>query len=96
MPVIGFLSSRSPSDRAHLVAAFHRALNEDGLCRGSERRDRISLGGNQYERLPALAADLGAPSGGRDRRDGGTPAPGGKAATATIPIVFTMGGDPVS
>ena len=58
MPVIGFLDPTSPEASAALPAAFRRGLNEDGLCRGPERRDRIPLGGGQYDRLPALAADL--------------------------------------
>ena len=45
MPVIGFLSSRSPDRSAHLVAAFGQGLNETGLCRKSKRDGRISLGG---------------------------------------------------
>ena len=58
MPVIGFLSSRSPSEAAYVVAAFHRGLREGGYNVGQDVRVEYRWAEGQYDRLPALAADL--------------------------------------
>jgi putative ABC transport system substrate-binding protein len=97
-PVIGFLSGQSPESSAHLVAAFHRGLQDTGYAEGRNVTIEFRWALGQSDRLPALAADLvgrrvaviAATAGG------GTAASlAAKAATTTIPIVFTSGTDPV-
>jgi putative tryptophan/tyrosine transport system substrate-binding protein len=90
LPVIGFLSSRSPNDDPHLLPAFHRGLKEAGYIEGQNVTIEYRFAENQYDRLPALAADLVR------RRvalivTNGPAARTAKAATETIPIVFTAG-----
>ena len=96
VPVIGFLSSRAPNTEAHLVAAFLRGLRDQGYVEGQNVALEYSWAEGRYEQLPALAADL-------VRRQvsvlvtagGAQAAQAAKAATASIPIVFTTGDDPV-
>jgi putative tryptophan/tyrosine transport system substrate-binding protein len=94
LPVIGFLSGRSRDDDPHLLPAFHRGLKEAGYIEGQNVTIEYRFADNQYDRLPALAADL------VQRRvalivTNGPAARTAKAATETIPIVFTAGFDPV-
>src|SRR5438034_11768355 len=58
IPVIGFLSSRSPEDSAHLVVAFRRGLAEGGFVEGQNVAIEFRWAHGQYELLPAMAADL--------------------------------------
>jgi putative ABC transport system substrate-binding protein len=58
MPVIGFLSGRSPSEAAYAVAAFHRGLNQGGYVEGQNVAIEYRWAEGQYDRLPALVADL--------------------------------------
>ncbi|MEX2035776.1 MAG: ABC transporter substrate-binding protein [Xanthobacteraceae bacterium] len=94
MPVVGFLGSRGPGDDPHLLAAWRRGLKEAGYVEGQNVAIEYRFADNRYDRLPALAADLV-----RRRVDAiaanGPAAQAAKAATDTIPIVFTAGFDPV-
>ena len=96
MPVVGFMSGRSPEDAAHLVAAFRQGLGEGGFVEGQNVAIEYRWGLGQYDRMPALAADL------VNRQvavlvgvGGDVSAAAAKRATSTIPVVFGMGGDPV-
>jgi putative tryptophan/tyrosine transport system substrate-binding protein len=96
MPVIGFLSSRSPDDTAHLVAAFRRGLAENGYIEGQNVRIEYHWAHGQYDRLTGMAADLAKRPVAVLVATGGEPAAlAAKAATSTVPIVFATGGDPV-
>src|SRR5207253_2122129 len=57
-PVIGFLSGRSGNETAHLLAAFHRGLNETGYVEGQNVAIEYRWAQGQYDRLPGMAADL--------------------------------------
>jgi putative ABC transport system substrate-binding protein len=96
MPVIGYLSSRSLGDSAALVAAFRKGLGEAGFIEGQNVAIEYRWAEGQYDRLPAQAADLARQGVAVLVTTGGEPsALAAKAATSTIPIVFTAGGDPV-
>jgi putative tryptophan/tyrosine transport system substrate-binding protein len=94
MPVIGFLGSRGPGDDPHLLAAWQRGLKEAGYVEGQTVAIEYRFAENLYERLPALAADL-VRRGVYAIAANGPAAQAAKAATDTIPIVFTAGFDPV-
>jgi putative ABC transport system substrate-binding protein len=97
MPVIGFLNSGRLTRCAISWRAFRQGLKRNRLCRGPERGDRIPLGGGQYDRLPALAADLVRRQVAVIAATGAGPsALAAKAATTTIPDRLQTGGDPVS
>jgi putative ABC transport system substrate-binding protein len=95
LPVIGFMSSRSPEDSQSVLAGFREGLSESGLVEGKDVVMEFGWARGDFGRLPALAAALV-----RDRvavivAAGAEPsALAAKAATSTIPIVF-VGGDPV-
>jgi putative ABC transport system substrate-binding protein len=96
MPVIGFLSSRSPDESKHLVVAFRTGLQTGGYVEGQNVAIEYRWAEGQYDRLPALAADLVSRNVAVLVTTGGEPsALAAKAATSAIPIVFTVGGDPV-
>ena len=96
MPVIGFLSTRMPNDSAHLVAAFRRGLAENGYVEGQNVAVEYRWALGQYDRLPALATELVRRPVAVLASVGGDPAAqAAKAATATIPIVFEVGTDPI-
>jgi putative tryptophan/tyrosine transport system substrate-binding protein len=95
MPVIGYLSARSPEDTAHLVPAFRQGLGESGFVEGQNVTIEYRWALGQVDRLPALAAELAGRPVAVIVTTGGDPtALAAKAATSTIPIVFSMG-DPV-
>jgi putative ABC transport system substrate-binding protein len=96
MPVIGFLNARSPVDTAHLLPKFHRGLAEYGFVDRHNVLVEFRWAEGQYERLPALAAEIARRPVDVIVAAGGEPAAlAAKAATSTIPIVFAIGGDPV-
>jgi len=95
VPVVGFLVAQSRDTLTDAIAAFHRGLNETGYVEGQNVAIAYRFADGQNDRLPALAAELvnqhisvlfaGANAG----------ALAAKAATTTIPVVFSIGGDPV-
>ena len=96
MPVVGFLGAPSAAPYARYVAAFHQGLKEVGYVEHQNVAMEYRWADGQYDRLPALAAEL------VNRRVavivpiGGAPATlTAKAATSTIPIVFNLGADPI-
>jgi putative ABC transport system substrate-binding protein len=96
LPVIGFLSSRSPGESADLVAAFRRGLAEGGYVEGQNVSLEFRWGEGRYERLAGYAAELVRRAVTVIVTAGGDPAAqAAKGATATIPIVFVSGSDPV-
>jgi putative tryptophan/tyrosine transport system substrate-binding protein len=97
MPVIGFMSSRSPEDSVHLLEAFRRGLKEGSFVEGQNVAIEFRWARGDYSKLPAFAADLVSRRVNVLTAVGGDPSPhAAKRATSTIPIVFGMGGDPVS
>jgi ABC-type uncharacterized transport system substrate-binding protein len=96
MPVIGFLSSRSPGESADVIAAFRRGLQEAGFVEGQNLVIAFRWAEGRYDRLPALAADLADLRVAVLFAAGGPPsALAAKAATSTIPIIFSAANDPV-
>ena len=96
IPVIGYLSTRSPDESAHLLAAFHRGLAENGFVEGQNVRVEYRWALGEYGRLPAQAAELVRRPVAVLAATGGEPAAlAAKAATATIPVAATFAGDPV-
>jgi putative ABC transport system substrate-binding protein len=97
IPVIGFLNAGASGPLRQQVAAFHEGLKASGYVEGQNIAVEYRWAEGQYDRLPALAADL-------VRRQVNVIASGGgaaavraaKAATTTIPIVFSAGADPVA
>jgi len=95
-PVVGFLSSRSPHDSANIVAALKAGLNEASFVEGRNLTIEYRWAEGKYDRLPSLAADLVERKVDAIFATGSIlPAKVAKAATTTIPIVFTGGEDPV-
>ena len=94
MPVIGFLQSGSPGATAHTRAAFHSGLGEAGYVEGQNVEIVYRYADSQYDRLPALAADLISHHVAAIFAGGPPAAQAAKVATTTIPIVFTST-DPV-
>lgn len=95
-PVLGFVDPRSPEEMGDRLRAFRQGLKDSGYVEGENLAIEYRWAGNQMDRLPALCADLVA------RQVAAIVTPGGvvstlaaKSATATIPIVFIVGEDPV-
>jgi putative ABC transport system substrate-binding protein len=96
MPVIGFLNVASPGPLRQQIAAFREGLKKSGYVEGQNVAVEYRWAEGQYERLPELAADLVRQQVSVIFVGGGAPAElAVKAATTTIPIVFSTGGDPV-
>jgi putative ABC transport system substrate-binding protein len=96
LPVVGYLSARSPGDSIGILADFRRGLAESGYLEGQNVAIEFRWAEGHYDRLPAMVADLVR------RRVAVIAVPNttasalaAKAATQTIPIVFNIGGDPV-
>jgi len=96
MPTIGYMSARSPADTVQVLEAFHKGLGEGGFVSDRNVNVEYRWAHGDYSRLPALAAEL------VQRRvtvlvgtGGELSARAAKEATATIPVVFNMGSDPV-
>jgi putative ABC transport system substrate-binding protein len=96
MPVIGFLSGRSPAESAEEVKAFHRGLVESGHVEGKNVAIEFRWADGRYDRLPALATELVARGVAVIAAvGGGASGLAAKSVTSTIPIVFASGGDAV-
>ena len=95
VPVVGLLTSRAPGDTPQLLAAFRQGLKDSGFVEGQNVAIEYRFAGNQNERLPALAADLVHRQVAVIAATTTPAALAAKAATATIPIVFELGADPV-
>src|SRR6516165_7739654 len=95
IPVIGFLNSGSHEERTYLLSAFSQGLSETGI-EGRNVAIDYRWAQGQYDRLPAMAAELVRRPVAVIAATGDAVSPlAAKAATTTIPIVFVVGGDPV-
>jgi len=95
MPVVGYLNLGSPESDAFKLTGVRRGLNQTGYVEGRNFVMEYRWAGNQFDRLPALAADLVQLQVTVIVAAGVVPALAAKAATTSIPIVFNAGADPV-
>ena len=96
VPVVGFLSSRSPSESAVVAAAFRQGLGQTGFTVGQNVAIEYRWAEGHYDRLPALAAELVNLKVAAILAAGGPPsALAAKKATSTIPVIFSAADDPV-
>jgi putative ABC transport system substrate-binding protein len=97
MPVIGFLSTGTSATNAPTLEAFRRGLGQSGYIEGKNVEVDYRYANENYDQLPALAADLVRRRVKVIATSGGNLSPlAAKTATATIPIVFAVGSDPVA
>ena len=95
MPIVGFVTGRSAEATVRQAAAFRKGLNETGYVEGQNVMVEYHWLDGQYDRLPALMADLVRRRVAVIATFANAPALAAKAATTTIPIVFGVGQDPV-
>jgi ABC-type uncharacterized transport system substrate-binding protein len=95
MPIVGFVEGRSAEATVRQTAAFRKALNETGYVEGQNVKVEYHWLDGQYDRLPAVMADLVRRRVAVIAAFSNAPALAAKAATTTIPIVFAVGQDPV-
>src|SRR5450631_383417 len=95
VPVIGFIRNGAAEVNAHYAAAFRKGLSETGYVEGQNVTVEYHWLAGQYDRLPELMADLVRRQVAVIATPGNVPSLAAKAATATIPIVFGVGRDPV-
>jgi putative ABC transport system substrate-binding protein len=95
MPIVGCVRITTPEDSAHLVAAFRAGLNEAGYVEGQNVRIEYRYALNQLDRLPAITELIGHGVSVLAATGGTISGRAAKAATTTVPIVFTTGDDPV-
>ena len=97
IPVVGFLHAGSPEPNVNFVVAFRTGLGKTGYVEGQNLAIEFRWAAGQDARLPEMAADLVRRQVAAIVTPASTPAAlAAKAATTTIPIVFTTGGDPIS
>jgi putative ABC transport system substrate-binding protein len=95
MPVIGFIRDGSAESNARWLAGFHKGLSKTGYVEGQNVTVEYHWLEGNYDRLPELLADLVRRQVAVIASLGTLPTQAAKAATATIPIVFLVGIDPV-
>ena len=97
MPVVGYLSSRSPDDSRHIIAAFHKGLGEAGFKSGQNIQIESRFAEGRIDRLSSLAADLVRHPVNVLVATGGTSSviAAKPVVPASLPLLFAMGGDPV-
>jgi putative ABC transport system substrate-binding protein len=96
VPVVGFLHSGTSEGNANVVAGFRKGLNEAGYIEGRNVTVEFRWAQNESKRLPELAAELASRRVAVIATPGNAPAAlAAKAATATIPVVFSTGADPI-
>ena len=96
IPLIGFLSSTSESTAVEQQSKFHSGLSEAGFVEGKNVAIEYHWADGQYDRLPAMAADLVRRPVSLIVAQGPPAALAARAATTTIPIVFVVGFDPIA
>ncbi|MGC1623776.1 MAG: ABC transporter substrate binding protein [Pseudolabrys sp.] len=96
MPVLGFLSSRSPGESARAVAAFRQGLRETGFVDGQNLRIEFRWAEGQYDKVPSLTSELVNLPLALLFAAGPPAALAARIATASVPIVLVVGVDPIA